>query len=68
MTYTATVGKRLRRLRRYFDLTQARVAELTGVQLRSLGDWERGVHMPSAENLQKLATLYGVSVESILRG
>jgi transcriptional regulator with XRE-family HTH domain len=60
------LGKRLRWLRRDKDLTQEKVAQLTGVQARSLRDWEAGKHMPSIDALGKLATLYGVSVDSLV--
>lgn len=61
-----TLGKRLRRLRRDLDLTQEDVALATGVQARSLRDWEAGKHMPSIASLNKLATLYGISMEDLV--
>jgi len=61
------LGKLLRKLRRDRDMTQAQVAQRAGVQVRSLGDWERGCHNPSINALTKLANLYGVTMDMLVK-
>jgi transcriptional regulator with XRE-family HTH domain len=41
------------------QLTQAKLANRTGVSQGKIGDWERGVQTPTVESLEKLATVLG---------
>lgn len=47
-------------------LTQKEVAEIAGIGLSTIGEWERGTAEPNYLQLLGLATLYGVSVDAIL--
>jgi transcriptional regulator with XRE-family HTH domain len=55
-------GKRLRQVRRERDLTQEQLAEALGVSVEAVSNFERGVHAPSFESLEKLAEVLQVSV------
>jgi len=56
---------RLRRLRRATGLSQAKVAEKLGIAAPSVAQWEIGRSRPSIERLEKLASLYGVSLKEL---
>jgi transcriptional regulator with XRE-family HTH domain len=55
-------GRRLRQLRRQQDLTQEQLAEAVGVSVEAVSNFERGVHAPSFETLEKLADILQVPV------
>ena len=58
----------LGRLRRARGITQAVLAEMTGVHERSIGLYERGTVEPTAGALCRLADYFGVSMDSLWRG
>lgn len=45
--------------------TQAKVAELTGYSLSSIGSWEAGRTFPNQPAIEKLCELYGVTYDQI---
>ena len=49
-------------------LTQAEVAKALGVDQSAVSLWETGKTAPRAALLPKLADLYGVTVDELLRG
>lgn len=55
-------------LRRNRRLSLAQAARLTGVSKTVLGNWERGTNAPSAEQLARAASAYGVSVHWLVMG
>ena len=61
-----TIGDRLRTIRDAHDLTQEGLAEVLGVQRETIGQWERGVTLPSASSLLTLSELYHVDVDYLL--
>lgn len=54
-------------LRKEKGLSQIQVAELLGVSRQAISRWEQGAALPTTDNLLKLAELYGVSVEALLK-
>jgi transcriptional regulator with XRE-family HTH domain len=56
----------LQAYRKRAKLTQAQLAERTGIPLRSIQNWEIGHRMPRAGALLSLARAVGVSVEQLL--
>lgn len=58
-----TVGRRLREARYVRGCTQAQVAELVEVSLRSVVRYEAGERMPSSETLIRLAVAFGRPAE-----
>jgi transcriptional regulator with XRE-family HTH domain len=53
-------GKKLRKIRRNQDLTQAQLAELVGVSLDFISLIERGLSSPSFDTIQKLGKVLEV--------
>lgn len=61
-------GQRLRGLRIQKNLQQQELAGLVGVSVVQYGRYERGVSLPAAEMLQRLANALGVSGDYLLGG
>ena len=58
--------KKLVALRKEKKISQLKLAEIMGVSRQAISRWEVGVATPSTENLKRLSTLYGVSLEYLL--
>ncbi|QZP09855.1 helix-turn-helix domain-containing protein [Caenibius sp. WL] len=61
-------ARRLREARRETGLTQARLAELAGLDRTYISHLERGVANPSLAKMVQLARIVGKSVADLLRG
>lgn len=59
-------GERLRRLRREADLSQQRLADLSGVGRVTIARIEGASQSPKLDTIQKLATGMGYSVQALL--
>ncbi len=57
---------RLKELREDRDLLQKEVAEITGIEQRTLSNYETGKTNPDSETIIKLAEFYGVSCDYLL--
>lgn len=53
--------------RKAAGLTQAKVAEALGVTDSAVNQWEKGKTFPKTELLPKIATLYGCSIDELLK-
>ena len=62
-----SLGEALKTHRMNCNMTQEFVAEAMGVSRQAVSKWENGTSDPSTSNLIKLAKLYGVSGEELLR-
>ena len=62
-----SLGEALKTHRTNCNMTQEFVAETMGVSRQAVSKWENGTSDPSTSNLIKLAKLYGVSGEELLR-
>jgi transcriptional regulator with XRE-family HTH domain len=62
-----TLGSRFREERRRIGLLQQEVADATGLSMRAIGTYERGVRSPDAEVLIRLIDL-GMDVYYVLTG
>ena len=60
------LAKRLRELREYLGLSQALVAERTGLPRSAISDIERGLRKVDSLELKRMANVYGVSASSLL--
>ncbi|MBR4711449.1 MAG: helix-turn-helix transcriptional regulator [Clostridia bacterium] len=58
-------GERLRVLRKRKGLTQAELAAWAGVSQAAENKWEHGVSEPSLETMKRMATFFGVSMDSL---
>jgi transcriptional regulator with XRE-family HTH domain len=63
-----TVGDRIREIREESGITQERLAERAGLSKGFLSDVENNKRNVSAENLLKIANVFGASVDYLLRG
>ena len=62
----STLGSFIRFLRKQNQMTQAQLADLVGVTDKAVSKWEKGVSVPDAETLIKLADLLDSSVNDLL--
>ena len=62
-----SLGEVLKERRIQAQLTQEYVAEAMGVTRQAVSKWENGTSDPSTTNLLKLAKLYGISPEDLIR-
>ena len=58
----ATVGERLRRMRKERKLTQSDLARQIGIQQSDLSRMEKGEYRVSLDNLFKLLSVFGMSI------
>lgn len=59
----------LKRIRKESKITQAKLSELSGVNLRMIQDYEQGrkpINGAAAATVHRLATALGVTVEDLL--
>ncbi len=62
----ATISRVLKRARRRCDLTQAELAEMAGLATEAYGRLERGVSLPRADTLLRLASVLDISTDVLL--
>ena len=62
-----SLGEVLKDHRTRCNMTQEFVAESLGVSRQAVSKWENGTADPSTSNLLKLAKLYGITAEELLR-
>ena len=55
------------RFRRKALLSRVQLANRLMVTATSVGNWENGKSLPPAETLKRLAHMYGVTVDELLR-
>ena len=66
--YLKDIGERIRRQRKFRELTQEEVSSLLGVTPNFYSKVERGLHGLSYDSLIELSKILGVSVDYILTG
>ena len=59
------LGKRIRKARRYQELTQEQLAELAGLSTAHIGNIERGTRMPSVPTLYAICAVLGIKMEYV---
>lgn len=62
------VGSALKKLRKSAELSQADLSEMLGVHQTAISQWECGRTLPDVSSLRRLASLYSVSIDSLLGG
>jgi len=55
-------------LRDKAGITDYEVAKKTGVSTSTLSNWKAGRYTPKADKIQKIATYFGVGIETLLEG
>ena len=53
-------------LRNLKGMTQEQVAEVAGVSRQSYAKWEQGETVPDIEKCDRLAKLYGISIDALI--
>ena len=61
-----TFHERLKNERKAHNLTQQYVADTIGVTLRAYQQYEQGKYEPNIERLNKLADLFGITVDFLI--
>lgn len=60
------IGDKIKNLRREKNWSQAQLGLKIGIHEKHVSRYERGVSLPSTEALQKMANLFGVSIDYLL--
>lgn len=55
------------RFRRKALISRAQLAEILEVSVATVGNWETGKSFPTTETMKRLARMYGVTVDELLR-
>lgn len=63
-----SIGERIREARKLSKITQAQLAEKSGVAMISIHQYETGKRRPQIEQIQAIANVLGVSVDYLLNG
>ena len=58
-------GKKIRTIRRNRDMTQEKLAELSGLSLQYIGEIERGRRNPSLTSVETLAAAFGIPLAEL---
>ena len=58
-------AEQMRRLRQERGMTQQGLAEALGVSTSAVQKWERGQSEPNTKTLQRMADLFGVSLDEL---
>ena len=61
-----TFGQNLQRLRNKAKLSQAGLAERSGISVNTIQNWEIDRHQPRIDALPKLAKALGVELETLI--
>lgn len=60
------IGRRLKILRKSLKMSQKKISNVLGINLKTLQNWEQGVTCPTYENLIFVADTLDVSVDWLL--
>lgn len=61
-------GKRVRKMRRYLDLSQEELANKIGTSRSHISALEHGEYEPKLETMKKIAKAFKVSLDELVRG
>lgn len=62
-----TLGENIKKYRKRQNLTQVQLAEKLLVSYQAISNWERGLKYPDLENAYKLAEIFQVSLDVLIR-
>ena len=63
-----TIGEKITSLRKEKNLTQSELGEALCVSPQAVSKWERDQAQPDIDTLVRMATLFGVSMDELLKG
>lgn len=62
------IGEQLRSARQKQQLSQEQIAEMLGVSRQTISNWETSKSYPDIERVMRLAEIYHLSLDELLRG
>ena len=62
------VSSLLLKLRKTHEFSQEEMADYLGISARTVRNWEKGLTMPSIEDVTRICTLFNLSVDGFLKG
>ena len=62
-----SLGMMIKSLRKEKQMTQLELANLTGVTDKAVSKWERDICYPDVNSLPKLAEIFGISVDELMK-
>lgn len=62
-----SLGMMITSLRKEKQMTQLELANLTGVTDKAVSKWERDICYPDVNSLPKLAEIFGISVDELMK-
>lgn len=62
------IGKRIYEIRQQKNITQEQLAKDLAVSRQAVSKWESGKAIPDIENLMYISSLYGVSLDELIKG
>ncbi|MBR4035652.1 MAG: helix-turn-helix transcriptional regulator [Oscillospiraceae bacterium] len=62
-----TLGTMIATLRKEHNMTQLQLAEKMGVTDKAVSKWERDLSCPDVDSLPRLAEIFGITVDEMLR-
>jgi transcriptional regulator with XRE-family HTH domain len=62
------IGEQLRDARQQHQLSQEQIAEMLGVSRQTISNWETSRSYPDIERVMRLAEIYHLSLDELLRG
>lgn len=63
-----TMGSRLKALRKKYNYTGEEIGRKLQVSKSAISMWEKDLRSPSADLIEKFATIYGVSTDYLITG
>ncbi len=63
-----TIGMRIAALRKEHGLSQEAFAEQVGVSRQAVSKWESDASLPEVDKLAQMSTLFGVSIDYLIKG
>ena len=63
-----SLGERIACFRKYYSMTQIELAEELNLTDKSISKWEKDDGKPSLDDIQKLATIFKISLELLVKG
>ena len=62
------IGKLISSMRKEKNMTQDELAEKVGVNGRTISKWERGINLPTYDNLEYLSLALGITINELMNG
>lgn len=63
-----TLGERIYNLRSEKNLSQGDISDLLGVSRQSVSKWENNAAVPDLDKIIKLAEIFGISIDELVKG